>query len=179
MTASPPGRTAFAAALALLTGRALTAGELAERLRRRGYDAEAIEETSARLREYGYLDDRRTAAAWAESAARIRGLGPRRLREGLAKRRLQRDLVEETVESLFGAGDEARLALAVLGRWEKAKGSVQGTAGRRAAYAHLRRRGFSSAAARAALFNRSEIEYHDREESVRREPGPGGQPARR
>ena len=158
MTAPPPGRTAFAAALALLTGRALTVGELKERLRRRGYDADAIDETSARLLEYGYLDDRRTAVTWAESAARIRGLGPRRLREGLAKRRLPRDLVEETVAGLFASGDEQQLALSVLGKWVRAKGPAVDTASRHAAYAHLRRRGFSSAAARAALFNRPEIE---------------------
>lgn len=158
MTLPPPGRSAFAAALALLTARALTVGELAERLRRRGHDAETIAETSVRLLEFGYLDDRRTAAAWAENAARIRGLGPRRLREGLARRRLSREIVAETVAGLFAAGEEEHLALAVLGKWERAKGPATDTARRHAAYAHLRRRGFSGAAARAALFNRAEIE---------------------
>jgi SOS response regulatory protein OraA/RecX len=153
-----PGRTAFAAALALLTGRALTVGELATRLLRRGYDADAIADASTRLLEFGYLDDRRTAVAWAESAAQIRGLGPRRLREGLARRRLPRELVEETVAGLFASGGEARLARAVLAKWERAKGPAADTASRHAAYAHLRRRGFSSAAARAVLFNRPEID---------------------
>jgi regulatory protein len=141
-----------------LTRRALTVGELAARLKRKGYDAESIAETSARLLEFGYLDDRRTAAAWAENAARIRGLGPRRLREGLARRRLPRELVDETVAVVFATGEEARFALAVLGKWERTKGPVADTASRHAAYAHLRRRGFSGAAARAALFNRAEIE---------------------
>jgi len=158
VTPQPPGRTAFAAALALLTGRALTVGELAVRLQRRGYGEESIAETSARLLEFGYLDDRRTAVAWADSAARIRGLGPRRLREGLLKRRLPRELVEETVEGLLSSSDEVAFAVAVLGKWERAKGPAVDAAGRRAAYAHLRRRGFSGAAARAALFNRREIE---------------------
>jgi len=156
VTSQTPGRTAFAAALALLTGRALTVGELAVRLRRRGYDADSIAEATARLLECRYLDDRRTAVAWAENAARIRGLGPRRLREGLAKRRLPRDLVEETVADLFAAGGEERLVLDVLGKWERAKGPAADTANRKAAYAHLRRRGFSGTAARAALFNRPE-----------------------
>lgn len=158
MTVTTPGRTAFAAALALLTGRALTVGELAERLRRRGYDTDAIAETNTRLLELGYLDDRRTAVAWAASAARIRGLGPRRLREGLARRCLPQQLVEETVTCLFAVGDEERLALAVLDKWERTKGPATDTASRHAAYGHLRRRGFSGAAARAALFNRAEIE---------------------
>ena len=158
MTAPNPERTAFAAALAFLTGRALTVGEVAVRLRRKGYDGDTIAETSARLLELGYLDDRRTAVAWAENAVRIRGLGPRRLREGLARRRLPRELVDETVAGLFATGEEVRFALAVLGKWERAKGSAADTAGRHAAYAHLRRRGFSGAAARAALFKRAEIE---------------------
>lgn len=158
MTAPASGRTAFAAALALLTGRALTVGELDVRLRRKGYDADAIAEATARLLEFGYLDDRRTAAAWAESAALIRGLGPRRLREGLARRHLPRDLVDETVAGLFATGEETRFALAVLGKWERAKGPAADAASRHAAYAHLRRRGFSGAAARAALFNRPEFE---------------------
>lgn len=158
MTSHSPGRTAFAAALALLTGRALTVGELAERLRRRGQPPDAIAEAIARLLEFGYLDDRRTAAAWAETAARVRGLGPRRLSEGLARRRLPRELVEETVAGFFAPGEEVRLAQAVFEKWERAKGSPDDAAGRHAAYAHLRRRGFSSAVSRAVLFNRPEIE---------------------
>ena len=158
MSPLPPERSAFAAALALLTGRALTVGELDARLRRRGYDADAIAETTARLLEFGYLDDRRTAVAWAEVAAQIRGLGPRRLREGLAKRRLPREIVEETVAGLFAQGEEVRLAQAVLAKWERAKGRAADAASRHAGYVHLRRRGFSGAASRAALFNRSEIE---------------------
>lgn len=155
--ASPnPGRTAFAAALALLTGRALTVGEITVRLRRKGYDSDTIAETCARLLEFAYLDDRRTAVTWAENAAQIRGLGPRRLREGLVRRRLPRELVDETVAGLFSTGEEVRFARAVLGKWERAKGPATDTASRHAAYAHLRRRGFSGAAARAALFNRSE-----------------------
>lgn len=158
MTSPNPGRTAFAAALSLLTGRALTVGELAVRLRRKGYEVETIAETNSRLLELGYLDDRRTAAAWAENATQIRGLGPRRLREGLAKRHLPRELVDETVAGLFAAGEEVSFALAALDKWERAKGPAVDNASRHAAYAHLRRRGFSGAATRAALFNRPEIE---------------------
>jgi SOS response regulatory protein OraA/RecX len=152
------GPTALAAALALLTGRSLTVGELVRRLRRRGYEPDSIAEASARLAELGLLDDRRTAAAWAGNAVQARGLGPRRLREGLAKRLLPRELIEETVADLFGSGGEERLASAALGRWERVKGPAVDPESRRAAYAHLRRRGFSGAAARAALFNRHEIE---------------------
>jgi SOS response regulatory protein OraA/RecX len=88
----------------------------------------------------------------------VRGLGPRRIREGLARRRLAREVVAETTEGLFAPGEEARLAAAVLERWERARGPAADPENRRRAYAHLRRRGFSASAARAALFKRPEIE---------------------
>jgi regulatory protein len=150
------GPNAFGVALALLTGRALTTGELSARLRRRGFGAEAIADTHSRLTELGLLDDRRTAAAWA-AAARARGLGPRRVRDGLAKRRLPREVIDEAAAGAFSGGEEERLAREALERWERSKGRAADAERRRAAYAHLRRRGFSSPAARAALFNRPEI----------------------
>lgn len=158
MSVAPPGRSAFGVALALLTGRALTAGELALRLQRRGFDGEQIAAAGERLAELGLIDDRRTAAAWAEGAARLRGLGPRRVREGLTRRLLPREIVEEATAAAFAAGDERPLAQDALRRWERAKGAADDERSRRAAYAHLVRRGFSSSAARAALFNRDEIE---------------------
>lgn len=158
MTAPQSGRTAFSAALVLLTGRALTSGELAARLGRRGFPEQEIAEASGRVAALGLLDDRRTAEAWAESMALTRGLGPRRLREGLARRLLDRDLVEEIVARMYAPGEEGLRALAALGRWERARGPATDAGRRRAAYAHLLRRGFSSAAVRDALFNRTEIE---------------------
>jgi SOS response regulatory protein OraA/RecX len=152
VTRSARGRDAFAAALALLTGRALTTGELAERLQRRGYDAAAVAAACERAAASGCLDDRRTASAWAEVAVGVRGFGPRRLREGLAKRLLPGELIEETLAAVFGEGQEVRRAREALARWERARGRATDDR-RRAAYAHLLRRGFSMSAARAALFN--------------------------
>jgi SOS response regulatory protein OraA/RecX len=155
VTRGSAGRDAFAAALALLTGRALTTGELAERLRRRGYDGAAIASACERAGACGCLDDRRTAAAWAEGAVRLRGHGPRRVREGLARRLLPPELIEETLAAAFGEGEEARRAREALARWERTQRGSSADR-RRAAYAHLLRRGFSTSAARAALFNRPE-----------------------
>jgi regulatory protein len=157
--AGSPGEgssSAYAVALRLLTQRPLTAGELVERLRRRGYPPDEIAEARRRTAELGYLDDRRAAASWAEAAARVRGLGPRRIREGLKKRRVGRDLAAETAEALFPAGEEERLAAAVLERWERSRGRATDPERCSRAYAHLRRRGFSATAARAALFKRPE-----------------------
>jgi len=115
-------RSAFATALVLLTARALTAAELAARLRRRGFSRDEIAETRARLEDLGYLDDRRTAGAWADAAARVRGLGPRRVREGLARRRVGREIAAEASAEAFPPGEEERLAGAALEKWERARG---------------------------------------------------------
>jgi regulatory protein len=156
VTRGATGRDAFAAALALLTGRALTTGELAARLQRRGHDEAAVAAACRRAADLGYVDDQRTALAWAESAARTRGLGPRRVREGLARRLLAPEIVEEATGAAFAGGAEADLAREALARWLRARGA-RAAERRPAAYAHLLRRGFSAAAARAALFNDREI----------------------
>ena len=93
MTRGDAGPDAYAAALSLLTGRSLTTGELAERLVRRGYEPDAIAAACDRVTGHGFLDDRRTAAAWAETAVRVRGFGPRRVRECLARRLLPPEIV--------------------------------------------------------------------------------------
>ncbi|MBI5246445.1 MAG: RecX family transcriptional regulator [Elusimicrobia bacterium] len=161
MTGDPPpaGRrraTAYAVALRLLTLRALTTEELAGRLLRRAYPPAEVEEAVGRCAQLGYLDDRRTAAAWASSAAHARGLGPRRVREGLARRGLGRETAAAVAAELFPPGEEARFAAAALERRERARGPADVPEERRRAYLFLRRRGFSSAASRAALFNRPE-----------------------
>ncbi|MEZ4598313.1 MAG: regulatory protein RecX [Syntrophotaleaceae bacterium] len=51
----------FAVALRLLTARERSGRELAERLRQKGFDDAACDETVARCRSLGYLDDARFA----------------------------------------------------------------------------------------------------------------------
>jgi regulatory protein len=55
----------FAAALRLLTARDRSERELAERLRRKGFDESTCLETVARCRELGYVDDARFARSRA------------------------------------------------------------------------------------------------------------------
>jgi regulatory protein len=58
----------YDAAVRLLAVRAHSERELGDKLRRRGFDAVAIDAAMARLREHGYLDD----AAFARSLVRLR-----------------------------------------------------------------------------------------------------------
>ena len=51
-----------------------------------------------------------------------------------------------------------RLAVMALEKWERARGRASDADRRRRAFVFLRRKGFSAAAARAALFSEREIE---------------------
>lgn len=74
-----------AAALRLLTARALSEKELVERLQRRGFSPAAVAAEVAQLRELGLLDDVRLAAGVCADLLR-RGYGRRRLAAALARR---------------------------------------------------------------------------------------------
>lgn len=111
-----------AAALRLLTGRALSERELAQRLQRRGFGAAAVANEVARLREAGLLDDVAVARATCADLLR-RGYGRRRLAAALARREVsstaarqalqeisaedERQAFERALKRLRGRGDEA------------------------------------------------------------------------
>lgn len=90
-------RSGFARALDILSRRDQSEGELALKLRRKGVGEEEIETVVARLRELGYLNDRRLAGRIAESAmADGRMVGPRLSRE-LLRRGIPRELAAEAM----------------------------------------------------------------------------------
>lgn len=62
----------------MLARRELSAAQVVERLRRRGFDPDATEAAIQRLQHEGALDDHRTATVHARRAARIVRRGPLR-----------------------------------------------------------------------------------------------------
>ncbi len=93
-------------ALKALAGRAHSTGELRQKLRLRAERASDIDETMARLKELGYLDDRRFAESYA--TARLSGdkLGRRRVIQDLRQRRVAPGLAETTVGRVYENVDE-------------------------------------------------------------------------
>jgi regulatory protein len=69
-----------------------------------------------RLKQHGYLND----AAYAETYARLRQenekLGVRRVRQDLQQKGVAKDLIAETLESLYGSTNEEALAREHLAR---------------------------------------------------------------
>ncbi len=96
-------------ALKVLAGRAQSTGELREKLRRRAARAEDVDDVLARLKELGYLDDRRYAESFAAARLANEKFGRGRVLRDLRQRRVAPPVAERTVESVYRDVDENAL----------------------------------------------------------------------
>jgi regulatory protein len=137
---------ALAYAVRVLARRDHSVAELERKLLDKGFPAAVVEELIARLEKSGYLDDRRFAGLWAESAVRNgRGYGPR-LRLELTRRGVSREIVADVLAGIAAAYGEketlARLAERKFARFDPQTASDRD---KRRVFAYLQRRGFSAA----------------------------------
>ncbi len=96
-------------ALKVLAGRAHSTGELREKLRRRAEKAGDVDDILARLKDHGYLDDRRFAESFAGARLSNDKLGRGRVIQDLRQRRVAPSLAEQTVKKVYQDVDEAAL----------------------------------------------------------------------
>jgi len=99
----------FNVALRALGGRAHSSGELREKLRRRAQSAEDVDAVLAKLKEAGYLDDRRFAEAYAAARLQDQGLGKMRVLRDLRRRRVAPKLAEQVTEQTYDKTNETDL----------------------------------------------------------------------
>ena len=146
------GKKGLALALAMLARRDHSTGELARKLAAKGITAAEIEEVTERLKEAGYIDDRRLAGRWAEQLVESgKGYGPR-LRQELERRGFPRELVQETVAVVSEGHDEGETLKAVLERrYPDLDRRLGDDREKRRIIGYLQRRGFSFAAILQAL----------------------------
>ncbi len=97
-------------ALRTLGGRAQSSGELREKLRARAERGEDVDATLERLKEYGYLNDRRFAESFATARLENEGLGKTRVLADLSRRRVAPGLAQETVGKVYAGSDDQALA---------------------------------------------------------------------
>jgi regulatory protein len=96
-------------ALRALGSRAHSIGELKEKLRRRATRAGDVEDILARLKEHGYLDDRRFAEGFAASRLSGERFGRTRVLQDLRQRRVAPGLAERAVQEVYQDVDEQAL----------------------------------------------------------------------
>ncbi|HTS65673.1 MAG TPA: RecX family transcriptional regulator, partial [Candidatus Acidoferrales bacterium] len=96
-------------AIRALAGRAHSTGEMREKLRRRAERSLDVDDVLGRLREIGYLDDRRFAESFASSRLSNERFGRTRVLQDLRGRRVAPALAEKAVGEVYQNVDEPAL----------------------------------------------------------------------
>lgn len=135
----------------LLGMRDHSVGELKAKLHQRKFTGEVVQITIRKYLDNGSLDDARYAMASARSLMSRRPCGRGYLCAYLQKRRIARDLAEQTAEALLATEDDDELAANALAqRWSRFS-QLKLENARTKAYNYLVRRGFGYASAKAAF----------------------------
>jgi regulatory protein len=108
-------------ALRALGSRAHSSGELREKLRRRAKSDEDVDAVLAKLKEAGYLNDRRFAENYASARLQNQGLGKIRVLRDLRQRRVAPKLAEQVTEQTYQQTNEAELIEEFLRRKYRGK----------------------------------------------------------
>jgi regulatory protein len=135
------------AAWRLLSVRARSRRELEQRLRRKGFEPDAVERELDRLQELGYLDDAAFAGAWI--ASRQTGSSPRSTRALTAELRAK-GIDAETLQPALAEIDDRAAATVAAYRQAGRLRSLPYPEFRKRLYAFLQRRGFGYEEARRA-----------------------------
>jgi regulatory protein len=146
---------AYQYALRLLTARDYTVARLREKLRGKEYSEADSDVALERMVSEGWVDDRRFAQRFAESALTSgRYYGPR-LRQEMRRRGLQLDVVSEVLGRVLVERDETEEVCAVVDRrFSDFSFSTASDKEKRRTVGFLQRRGFSLSSIMRALRNR-------------------------
>jgi regulatory protein len=141
-----------------LGGRACSTEELRAKLRPRAAKASDVDAVLARLKEIGYLNDARFAESYAANRAENDGFGRMRVLSDLRGRRVAPAMAEKAVAEVFADKNEADLIDSFIERRMpslRGEGLIEDQRELGKAYRRLRRAGFSSGGALAALKRRA------------------------
>lgn len=111
-----PLQGAYVTALTMLARRELSERQIRQRLLRKGYEADAVDEAIVRLKAERALDDTRVAAAIARTETAIKRRGRLRVQRQIESAGIAPGLARQAVDEVFGDLDGDELLQAALGR---------------------------------------------------------------
>jgi regulatory protein len=144
-------RSAYIDALHLLGRRELSVRQLRERLIDREHDRDEIERAIEHLLETRALDDRRVAAAYIQTALKVKGRGRLRIQRELQQMGIPREVATEAIAHALGDVDERALITKALQKKLRGGKTITSSSEYARVYQYLMRQGFSTAAVNAAL----------------------------
>lgn len=142
---------AYLTALRLLARRELTEVQLRERLARREYPGDDIDDAVRRLKDDRSLDDRRVAGALARLELLTRRHGRLRAERQMKAAGLAPDLIREALDATLADSDPAELVAAALARRLRHGQAIEDDKHFQRLYRYLLGQGFGSGQALAAL----------------------------
>lgn len=148
----------FEYAVKSLGARAYSTGDLKAKLRLRAADASSPDKVIDRLKEIGYLNDRRFAESFAAARVENEGFGRIRLLNDLRAKKVAPELASEAVEHALGDTPELEQVEAFIDRRMASiskPGAIDDERKLAAAYRKLRRAGFSTGPVLSALKKRA------------------------
>jgi regulatory protein len=137
------------AALVFLGYRPRSEKEVRDRLRRGGYEQDAIDHTISQLHEWRYLDDADFARRWVENRTAHRPRGKRLLQQELRHKGIDTETAREAIDD--ADLDETGAAEALARRRLPSYAGDEPAATRRRLGAYLARRGYGYDVIRIAL----------------------------
>ena len=146
-------RTTYDRALDLLALRPRSISELRQKLIRKGEPTANVDAAIARLREQKLLDDAEFARQFARSKVVSAGASRRRISMELARKGVERGVVDEAIDALGeteGIDVSAAVHRVAEKKWKSLAKLDEATAKRRL-YAFLARRGFNPDEIREAM----------------------------
>ncbi len=134
-------------ALRALGARAHSTGELREKLRRRARNEADVDAVLSKVKEAGYLNDRRFAESYAAARLEDQGLGKMRVLRDLRQKRVAPELATQVTEQTYAETNEADLIEEFLRRKYRGKKLGEFLSEQKnlaAAFRRLRYAGFSA-----------------------------------
>lgn len=150
----PDRKSPYAMGLRLLGRRELSETQLRARFARRKFTSKEIEDAVCQLRNEGFLDDRRTARAFARSELSLRQRGRIRILNQLENIGISKKIAVEAVAEVFSDINESVLLKNLLEKRLKQGSSLSDQASLRRLYRYLVTQGFEPSEVAELIFRR-------------------------
>jgi len=133
----------FQKALKMLAARPRSEGQLRDRLNAvPGVDRATVDDCIARLKEMGFLDDRRFAESYALNRSGSKPMGRSRVARELAVKKVARSTIDEALDSVLDPAEEEKLIDRAIEKRIQTRGRPSDQAASRRMFQHLARLGF-------------------------------------
>ena len=142
--ARSPAPSAYVAGLTMLARRELSEAQVRQRLARKGYEADKIDEAVDRLKSERAIDDARVAGAIARTQTAIKRRGKLRVAQQIARAGIGSATARQALDETFENLDDETLLAAALGRRLKGDRQIADDREFRRLYRYLIAQGFES-----------------------------------